>query len=385
MILPSRLRHNRIDLATIGIACLVVLGGACEGAATLSTGSTLIVAFEPGFLYASASADGGIPTSCAAGGGAIVRVLGFGSDGTPAKDAQVVLWLGAGSPGSLASVDKPGPPGTSYTVTLGDDGSAQACLLANTGAGTVTVNARSGVVQASGSIDVRARVVPSGGTLNVTVTPLTAANHVPSQGSTCGEPGPGPCVPGDGRLAAVALEATPPSGGPGVPDPASAVLSVDQGWLSPDGGCTSASRPDQLVVPLQAGAATTTWCFGNTGAQGTVTAVSGTVTGSARLAVPAVPATLTVTASQATAVGGANIVLTAFVAGCDGSGVVNEPVQFMVTAGALQFATAPGLLRTGTDGTAIVSATVTTAPVSVTAKLLDAPAVSCPIQIGASQ
>jgi hypothetical protein len=360
-----------------------LLGSGCSEEATLAKDDTLIVAFEPGFLYAPTG--DATPTTCSEAGGVVVRVIGIQADGQPAKGAQAVIWLGTGGVGSLASLNGLKPLATPYAFTLSDeDGTAQACLLANA-RGSLTVHARSGVVEASSTIDVRDRSVPPGGKVSLTVSPLTTGSQRPSTASICGSPAPDSCVPGQARYGAVSVHASTPESAPPLPESAQVVLSVDQGWLLKEGDCSGGEHSNQLLMTLDDGSGTAIWCVSDSGATATITAESGGVTASSQLTVPAIPAALQLGATQTVAAAGEAIGISAFVTGCDGAGVANQPVLFSVVSGVLQFATTNGIVRTAADGTATVSATVTTPPVVLGATLLGAPSLACNLDVGARQ
>jgi hypothetical protein len=354
----------------------------CGEVETLAKDDVLIVAFEPGYLYVQSPKTG---VTCEGAGGVVVRIIGIEADGQPAKDAKAVVWLGSGSVGALATLPGLEPLTAPHTVTLGgEDGSAQVCLLASA-RGSITVHARSGVVEASSVIAVRDKTVPAGGKLALSVSPLTSGSRRAAAATSCGDPPPDACVPGRARSAAISLRATSPDTGPPLPDEASVVLSVDQGWLSVDPDCNAGDLSNQLPITLEADKGTATWCFGDTGAAAKLTAESGAVTATSELAVPSIPAALQLGATQTAVAADEVVTVSAFVADCGGAGVANQPVLFNVVSGGLQFSSTDGVTRTGADGVATVTATVTAPPVELSAKLVGLPSHTCGLSLGARQ
>jgi hypothetical protein len=345
--------------------CLAAAGG-CTGAENLDTGDMLVVAVEPSALSVAATAPA--PGAACGASDAVVRLLAFHSDGTKAAKAHVALWLAGSGEAQLSATE----------VDLSADGtSASVCVFPGTVAGMVTLHARSGVIETTADIHVNALVVPSDGTLALTVSAPSGA-ALPA--STCGAPATG-CIPAHPRSAAVTVEAIGSAAAP-VPDGAAIWLSTDIGWLSPD-ACSD--QPGPTVLPLSGPSASAVLCLSDAAGMGTVTARSGSVMASVQLTVPAVPRSLLLFPQQSRAAAGDAVSFLAFVTDCNDAGVANQPVAASVQMGAIAFDSAAGpIVRTGPDGVATFGGKGQAFPLQINASLSGG-SIACSSTIAAVQ
>ena len=341
---------------------------------TIDKDGTLVVTVEPGFVYAGPPND--TEPDCVKSGGAVVSVFGAQPDGTPAESATVEVWLSSSTEGAFRGQKQ------STSVKLGSDGFATGlCFQAGETPGTVTVNARSGPVNASSTIDVRERLVPTGGQLMLTVSPITSSSQRATAASSCGEPEPAGCVSGTPRKALVSVIASVPMGG--VPSSALVTLSAGGlGWLSASGDCTETPELGQIQVPLTASAATATWCFPDFAGTGNLTASSGGVSATAHVTVPAIPASLVAFPSVAHPKQGDPLTLTAYVTDCAGNAVAGVPVAFQTSTGDFELSGGSvAVSKTSSDGVVTVSGTIAAVPLAVTAKVIGSEIISCPLTV----
>ena len=357
---------------SIALAASVLLS-ACSPD-TIDKDGMLVVTVEPGFVYAGSPDEA--ESDCIKSGGAVVSVFGAQPDGSPADSAMVQVWLSSSTEGAFRGQQQ------STSVKLDSDGFASGlCFQAGETPGTVTINARSGPVNASTTIDVRERLVPSGGQLALTVSPITSGSQRAVATSSCGDPAPRGCVSAAPRKALISVSASVPTGG--VPSSALVTLSAaDLGWLSVSGDCTETPQLGQIQVPLTAAAATATWCFPDFGGTGNLTASSGEVNVTAHLAVPAIPASLVAFPSVAHPKEGDPLTLTAYVTDCSGNAVPGVPVAFQTATG--NFALSGGSVavsKTTADGTVTVSGTAAALPLAITAQVIGSEIVACPLTI----
>lgn len=362
-------------------AVSLMMCAACD-TPTLPPGSTLTLAFESSVLYpATASTDEpSSKTACLDKGGAIVDLRAWLSDGSPAESVQVALWLEPALDARLIGLGEKCGGSDDVCLELDEGGTGQACLLPGEHFGTVTVFAHSGVVQQSKSIDVIARVLQSGSSLTIGISPIDLGLITPRSASSCGMPAAPLCAPPHPRHAGVTLLAKSPDGKPPPQDGTEVVVNVTAGWLSVDGSCSGAmSRPPGLRTTLIAGSTNMFWCFDDTASAGVASAQSGGVTGMAMASVSSIPASLSLTSSATTVAAGTSVTLHAVVTGCDGVGVRNTPVLFSATTSGAVITPASPVV---TDDSGVATATATlTASTSIVAAVARAQSVQCPLAL----
>jgi hypothetical protein len=339
----------------------------CTDAEFLDTGGSLKVLLEPGIAVAAPGPGDG---TCTEASGVGVRIVASHADGAAASKAHVQLWLTGTVAATLSET----------AVVLGDDGTSNtACLSPGTSPGTATVHARSGPIEATASLDIRARAVPAGGSLIVATTPVASTQPVPA--SACGGAMPGACTPGEAREAAITISAQGTET-QAVPEGAVVTLTTDLGWLSATSCDASGPREPTLAVALARGIGHAIACFPDLGGTATITARSGPVLGSGRIEVPSIPRVVHLVANRSHAAAGEDVAFHALVSDCQGRGIANVPVGFAVTAGQLTLADGASFFGvSGADGTVTLRGAAATVPLGVSIRLLGAPQVQCAASI----
>lgn len=374
----------RILISIAGIATTTLVAAACD-TPTLSAGATLSVSFEASVLH-PAPPPASLPTSkaeCVAAGGAVVDLRAWGSDGQPAHDVQVTMWLAPAASAQLHPLSTSCASEDDVCVVLDDGGEGNACLLPGANYGTIMVFAHSGTIQQSTSIAVGAYTLVPGSTIALSIAPNDVSDVVTTTARRCGVPTVAPCAPGRSRSASVAVAAATPDGTALPPDGTVVVLDATAGWLVGTGGCAGPRTAGPLSLVTSNGTTGATWCFGDAAASGVLQARSGTVSAMATQAVAAIPQSLSLTSSSSTVQNGGTVTLTAVVTGCDGAGVIGNPVLFRATAGSAQLSSSTPV-STNSDGIATVTATIGTPPASFIAAIANAQSVDCDVTVGAA-
>ncbi len=375
--------HVRVNRRSFCTAAVVLLVGTSCDTPTLGTGSTLSVSFEASVLH-PAAAPSDLPkdkASCAAAGGAVVDLRAWGTDGQPAHDAEVTVWLAPSVSAQLVPLSTSCVSTNDICIALDNSGEGNACLLPGADYGTIMVFAHSGTVQQSASISVSAYTLAPGSMMAIDVAPQNLTNVIPAQASTCGVPVAGACSPGQGRSASVTVTASTPDGTTLPPDGTVISLDVTAGWLVSSGKCNQGTASGPLTLMTTNGSAGATWCFGDGGASGVLHAHSGTVTAMANHTVSAIPESLVLTSSAAAVANSGTVTLTAVVTGCDGAGVSGVPILFRTTQGTAQLSSTTPVSSNG-DGIATITATITTGPATFSAAIAAAQQVDCAVSVG---
>jgi hypothetical protein len=366
--------------------CCVLLLAGCD-ISTLASGDVLDLSLEPGLLYAREPDEVRDPPQegdCRERGGALVTVRGRGSDGRPAVGARTSVWLDPAQDASLMALENASQGDAGGLLVLDARGQLQVCLIPGVEAGTLGLRARSGAIEATREISIRARVVPAGGTLVLTLSPESISAGAPTTPSTCGAPSPASCRGTSVRSAAVGVQARVADANSNVPAGARVVLTASTGWLSRESDCAPEPTPNLARIELMGGAAGFYWCFSDEGGIGTLSASSGSVSASASLTVPAVPTGVELQVSPSTAKAGDRVRLVATVTGCDGRGVPGARIDFLLVSGALNFEEG-AFATTDATGVASVAATAERGPAEVKAVLARASSLTCSRTIEVTQ
>lgn len=347
---------------------------------TLSKGDRLDIAVLPNLLYTTMlprPATVQDEAGCLQAQGAMVSILGTRGDYGVAKEYKVAVAITSSSATAALLPISNAPMDNIGVSTFDENGLVQFCLFPGVTATSVTVTANSGNIRQSTTVPIRDREVPAGGSLELTVTPLTTLSIGASETIMCSNMAPVACAPGRARNARVTLRATPPRFGPALPDGAIVRLTASRGWLSREGTCAGGSDNTTLPLTLTDGAAAAFWCFGDDGGRGQLTARSGAVVGTAELSVPQLAARLDLALSSIKPTAASDFTVTGVVSGCDGNPVPNMLVLFELSSGQLS-AIDPVTAKTGFDGTVNMRVrSGTTGPASLRARLPAAPDKAC--------
>ncbi|MCW5807260.1 MAG: hypothetical protein KIT31_33200 [Deltaproteobacteria bacterium] len=346
-------------LKRVGVVVVVGLV-ACTDGAVLDTGDTVIVVAESGTVFAPALDGAG----CRERGGSPIRVIGQRSDGTPARGAEVQLWLTGSPVAASLTVD---------SVTLSDNGTSEiACVVPGAFAGTSTLHARSGPVEATTTIETADRAVPPGGTLKLGASPIVSDAAIPA--SSCGVVQSG-CFPGTGRTTQLSVLALPPAG-KAVPERSEVTLATNAGALD----CQAATIARLALV---GNAASTRLCLPDLGGKVTVTAHSGTTSAMLELDVRTVPRGVVLVPDRAVAAVNTAVSYTAIVTDCEGRGVADVALLLRTTSGVFRPAEGtPAIPKTGADGSVTIAGTAVTLPLALRAEVVGAQQIECLATIG---
>lgn len=290
--------------------------------------------------------QGGLLLSqCMSLGGSEITVQGLRSDGTIPAGFAVDLAIQAGSATSAAgwviplgitegqadagSSEFPNKASAAPATTprFDDAGLARFCLLPGTVPGTISLVARSGIIDSLPvSVPVLAKQLPTGSSLTLAASPQTFALRNDLIWD-CSAPRPVTCSPsGAWREAWVTATAKLPAQMTHIPKTANVVLSTDLGGFEPgkDKTCATASllHPTAaLSLDLVSGQAMPVrLCFGDEGGTANLTASSGPITTerSLAIAVSGIPYSIDLSPNVAKATPGSQVTFTATVRGCDG-------------------------------------------------------------------
>lgn len=291
-------------------------------------------------------------SQCLSLGGSEIKVQGLRSDGTIPAGFAVDLVIQAGSATSAAgsviplgipegradagsSPDFPSKASAAPPVTtprFDDAGLARFCLLPGTVPGTISLVARSGVIESKAvSVPVLANQLPTGSSLKLAASTQTFALRNDLIWD-CNAPSPVSCSPnGAKRQAWVTATGKLPAQMTQIPKTAGLVLTTDFGGFASekdptrDPTCASASPQNPtttLSLDLVTGQAKSALlCFGDAGGTANLTASSGSITTESPLAiaVAGIPHIIDLSSNVARVTPGSQITFTATVRGCDGN------------------------------------------------------------------